>query len=79
MLQGGGKEMNVMAMPANLTRQTMDHLHHVTYPASKDDLVKACNEMSDVPENDKRWFMENLPEKNYQSAEDVKQAVGYLS
>ncbi len=67
-----------MAMPADLSQQIMDHLNHVVYPASKEDLVKACNEMSDVPENDKRWLNENLPEKNYQNADEVKRAVGYL-
>lgn len=49
---------------------------HIKYPASKDDIVKACNDMSDVPEDDKKWFMEKLPDGTYQSADEVKVAVG---
>lgn len=49
---------------------------HINYPASKDDITKACNNMSDVPEEDKKWFMENLPQGTYQSADEVKAAVG---
>ena len=56
--------------------ETIDHLkNHVTYPATKDDLVKACNNMSDVPEKDKIWFMENLPEGTYENAATVKTAL----
>ncbi len=55
--------------------KTMEHLNHVDYPASKKDLVDACNEMSDVSEKDKKWFMENLPDKDYSNAGEVKQAL----
>lgn len=55
----------------------MMHLEdHVTYPATKDDLVKACNEMSDLSEEDKKWFEAKLPDGTYQSADEVKAALG---
>lgn len=69
--------MDGMAMPVQRSQEMMSHLNDVTYPASKDDLVKACDGMSDVPEVDKRWFVETLPEKNYQSSDEVKQALGF--
>lgn len=54
----------------------MAHLNdHVKYPASKDDIVKACNDMSDVPEEDKKWFLEKLPVKMYQNPDEVKIAM----
>ncbi|MCR4306287.1 MAG: DUF2795 domain-containing protein [Candidatus Daviesbacteria bacterium] len=55
--------------------EVMDHLNHVTYPASKEDLEEACEKMSDIDEKDKRWFIENLPDRTYNSAEEVKQAL----
>ncbi|MBI4028871.1 MAG: DUF2795 domain-containing protein [Candidatus Blackburnbacteria bacterium] len=63
-------------MHMKLGDEAMKHLEHVTYPATKEDLIKACDEMSDVPEADRKWFKENLPEGTYQSAGDVKAALG---
>lgn len=54
----------------------MKHMDHVDYPASKEDLVKACNNMSDVSNEDKKWFMESLPEGSYNSPDEVKEALG---
>ncbi|MBI2599971.1 DUF2795 domain-containing protein [Candidatus Daviesbacteria bacterium] len=56
--------------------EMMEHLSHVDYPASKQDLVDACEKMSDVPEEDKKWFTEKLPDQTYNSAEEVKTALG---
>lgn len=64
-----------MAMPMQAP-EIMEHLNHVAYPASKQELVEACGKMSDVQEKDKEWFTETLPEKIYKSAEEVKQALG---
>ncbi|MEK7556943.1 MAG: DUF2795 domain-containing protein [Patescibacteria group bacterium] len=49
---------------------------HVGYPATKADLVAACNGMSDFTAEDKKWFMDNLPEGTYNSAEEVEKALG---
>ncbi len=50
---------------------------HQTYPASKEELVKACNELSDFSEKDKKWFEQNLPERTYHSPEEVMNALGW--
>lgn len=56
---------------------TLDHLKtHQTYPATKADLVAACNGLSDFSEEDKKEFSEKLPEGNYNSADEVTQALG---
>jgi len=58
----------------------IDHLKtHQTYPAAKADLVAACNELSDFSEEDKKEFVEKLPEGNYNSADDVIKALGLAS
>ena len=51
------------------------HMDHVDYPASKQNLVEACNKMSGISDEDKKWFMENLPEGSYDNADDVKTAL----
>ena len=48
---------------------------HVTYPATKKDLVEACNNFSDVPHAEKEWFEQNLPAKTYNSASEVVAAL----
>lgn len=54
-----------------------DHLKtHQTYPATKAELVATCNSLSDFSEEDKKEFEENLPEGNYESAEEVMKALG---
>ena len=55
----------------------MGHLRdHQTYPATKADLVAACNSLSDFSEEDKREFENKLPEGTYNSAEEVMGALG---
>ena len=49
---------------------------HQSYPASKEDLVKECDNLSDFSKEDKEWFMKTLPEGNYASADDVIKALG---
>ena len=56
--------------------EVMEHLNgHVDYPATKQEIMKACEDMSDVPLKDKDWVMKNLPEKTYMNAGDVKNAM----
>ena len=45
------------------------------YPASRTQVVQACNDMSDVPAADKEWVQTNLPEGTYRSATDVVSAL----
>ena len=56
--------------------QELAHLkNHVQYPASRTQVVQACNNMSDVPAPDKEWFEKNLPDGNYSSPADVVNAL----
>lgn len=56
---------------------TINHLKtHQKYPATKADLVAACNELSDFSEGDKKEFAKRLPERTYNSAEDVMKVLG---
>ena len=48
---------------------------HQNYPATRDELVAECNNLSDFSEKDKRCFSENLPEGIYNSADEVISAL----
>jgi hypothetical protein len=49
--------------------------NHVTYPASRQEVVDACNGMADVPTEDKNWFSMSLPDGTYRAPEDVMTAL----
>lgn len=55
---------------------SLDHLkNHVEYPASRDEVVAACNNMSDVPADDRDWFSDNLPAGTYENPAQVLTAI----
>ena len=45
------------------------------YPATKSELVVQCAGMSDVPKVDKEWVEQNLPERTYNTADEVIRAL----
>jgi hypothetical protein len=49
--------------------------NHVEYPATKKQLVEACNNMSDMPKAEREWFAKNLPDKTYKNANEVFKAL----
>jgi hypothetical protein len=56
---------------------TIEHLKmHQKYPATREELVKECNELSDFTKEDKEWFKANLPEGTYTSAKEVIEVLG---
>ena len=55
----------------------IEHLKmHQKYPATREDLIKECDDLSDFSKEDKKWFMENLPEGTYESANEVMKVLG---
>ena len=58
-------------------KEIMEHLKsHVTYPATKQDIWKACNNMEHVPEEHRKVFMDKVPDGTYGSADEVAKAAG---
>ncbi len=58
-------------------KEVVNHIENdVVYPASKDELVSACDEMSDVPPAEKQWFLNSLPSGIYENAGEVKMMLG---
>ncbi len=54
----------------------MTHLKHdVSYPSNRSGVVTACNNMSDVNEEDREWVTKMLPEGNYNNPSEVLTAL----
>jgi hypothetical protein len=59
-----------------MTNEISTHLQkHIVYPASKREIVEACNNMTDVPQEDKTYFENYLPDWNYRNAGEVIRGV----
>jgi len=52
-------------------------LKGVKYPATKDELVTQFRSFKDIKADDRKWFEETLPNKTYDSPEDVMKALGW--
>jgi hypothetical protein len=59
-------------------KNAIEHLreHHTTWPATKAELVAECNNLSDFSAEDKAEFEGNLPDRTYNSPEEVIAALG---
>jgi hypothetical protein len=49
--------------------------HVDKWPATKDDLVVACNNLSEFDSNEKKWFSDTLPQGTYSNPDGVKRAL----
>lgn len=60
-------------------KDAIDHLrtHHTKWPATYDELVAECDNLSDFSEEDKKEFMEMLPKKTYNNSGEVMAALGW--
>ena len=59
------------------SEEMMTHLrdHVAKWPASKQDIIATCQNMSDITSGEQKWFMETLPDKVYDTPEDVVKAL----
>lgn len=66
----------------NIKKAIMHLKEDQIYPATREDLIEACENLSDFSEEDKEWFIAHLPEGPgkdgiYRSAGEVIQALGW--
>jgi len=66
---------NWLGLMGNLATELSHLKSHVKYPANRAQVVAACNQMHDLPDDDAQWFTKALPEGNYRSANDVLAAL----
>lgn len=48
---------------------------HVTYPINKKDFMASCGNLSHVPTDTREWVTKTLPDRTFQSAEDINHAL----
>lgn len=70
------KEVNGMEVH-QMSKEVTTHLreHIDKWPATKQDIVTACNNVSDLPEAERKWFMESLPEGTYKNPDEVEMVL----
>lgn len=57
-------------------KSNLEHLkRHVKYPADRNAVLSACNNMSDVTDADRTWFNASLPAGTYKGPADVLSAL----
>lgn len=44
---------------------------HVSYPINKADFMASCGNLSHVPQDTREWVEKTLPDRTFQSADDV--------
>ena len=53
-------------------KDAVDHIkNHQKYPATKDELMAECDNLSDFSDEDKQWFKEHLTKDSYESAAEL--------
>ena len=59
-----------------IKKEISDHLRrHIVYPATKKEIIEACNMMSDISKEDKELFEKNLPDWSFRNPGEVIRAV----
>lgn len=58
-------------------RELISHIqNHISYPTTKKALVEECSSMAHVPEPTRQWAVDKLPDRTYDSADQVLKALG---
>ncbi len=54
----------------------LNHIKNdINYPASKQDIMQACSGFSEVSQAERNWFDNTLPDRTYNNANEVVQAI----
>ena len=66
-----------MELTSQLKAKYLEHAgeHVEKYPASCNDLVQSCNNLSEFTSDEKKWFSEALPHGSYRNKDEVKKAL----
>ena len=64
-------------LDAETKNQMISHIKNDVemYPATKQAIVEACNNMSEFSKEHKAWFEKTLPSKTYKNAHEVLKAL----
>lgn len=66
-------------MDMSTRTELVDHIrNHVSYPISKQELIRECNNMSHVP-SEGQMMVQKLPDRTFRSADEVLGALNMPS
>lgn len=65
--------METRMVPPEVTRHLMEHIGK--WPATKQEIMSACNNISDIPDENRKWVTEYLPEGTYDSPEEAEMVM----
>ncbi|MGD6852589.1 MAG: hypothetical protein ACQCN6_11070 [Candidatus Bathyarchaeia archaeon] len=58
--------------PQSCIRDALYHIKNdVQYPATKDDIMRACSNISDVPAREREWLDLNIPNRTFGDPTEV--------
>jgi hypothetical protein len=64
-----------VAVQPDAERARAHLIKHVSYPATRAEVLAACAQTKEFNDAEKRWFAENLPEGSYASAQAAMKAL----
>ena len=70
-----GGAAHPVAVKPDVARARAHLQEHVTYPATRSQVLEACASTKEFSDAEKQWFSDNLPEGQYASARDVVSAL----
>jgi len=63
-------------MPTAQLAEELGHIKkHVMYPATRAQVITACNNMSHIDTSNRDWVTKNLPEGTYRNPTEVLNAL----
>jgi len=63
--------LNCSSTPPNREKAVAHIKQHVTYPATREQILATCAQTKEFAEGEKQWVADNLPEGSYSNADDV--------
>lgn len=66
----------VVAVQPNADKLKAHAMDHITYPATRAQIIEACAQTTEFSAGEKKWISEHLPEGTYNSADEVTKALG---
>ena len=63
--------LSCSSTPPNREKALAHIRQHVTYPATREQILQACAQTKEFAEGEKQWVADNLPEGSYPNADAV--------
>ncbi|HEX2676118.1 MAG TPA: hypothetical protein VHM19_05745, partial [Polyangiales bacterium] len=70
-----GDTAEVAAVQPSMDKLKAHAADHITYPATREQVLAACAQTPEFSAGEKRWISEHLPNGTYNSSDDVMKAL----